>query len=156
LIPIPAVNEAISHEPAREPRANGNARRLPRDAESSPPASNGRGQTFIDDEVVSVIARIAAEHVDGVHKLGASNLRGMISRLGRSAGVEAEVGLQEAAVDIEIVVEYGYPIRDVADELREAIIDTVEATTGRSVIEVNVYVVDVHLPEMRHRGRRVV
>jgi uncharacterized alkaline shock family protein YloU len=112
-----------------------------------------RGRTFIDDEVVSVIARIAAEQVPGVHQLGRSTLRGLMARLGRSGGVAAEIGLEEAAVDLEIVVEFGHPIREVADELRETVIETIEATTGRRVIEVNVYVVDVHLPRLEQGGR---
>ena len=51
--------------------------------------------------------------------------------------------MKEAAVDVEIVAEFGHPIRDVAAQLRRAIVDGVEMMTGRSVVEVNVYVVDV-------------
>lgn len=127
----------------------------PSDREKLDQDPRHRGKTYIDDEVVSVIARIAAEQVDGVHQLGASNLRGMISRLGRKSGVEAEVGLKEAAIDLEVVVEFGYPIRDVAEELRSVVIETIEATTGRRVIEVNIFVVDVHIPQTEHRTRRV-
>ena len=127
----------------------------PSDREKLDQDPRHRGKTYIDDEVVSVIARIAAEQVEGVHQLGASNLRGMISRLGRKSGVEAEVGLKEAAIDLEVVVEFGYPIREVAEELRSVVIETIEATTGRRVIEVNIFVVDVHIPQTEHRTRRV-
>lgn len=115
-----------------------------------------RGQTFIDDDVISVIGRLAAEQVPGIHQLGDSTLRGMLGRFGRSAGVDAEVGLQEAAVDIEIVVEFGYSIREVARALREQIIATIESMTGRHVVEVNVYVVDVHVPTHTTKRRRAV
>ena len=106
-----------------------------------------RGKTFIADEVVSVIARIAAEQVEGVHQLGDSNLRGVFSRLGRHGGIESEVGLKEAAIDVDVVVEYGVPITKVARVLRRQIIDTVEYMTGRNVVEVNINVVDVHVPK---------
>ena len=113
-----------------------------------------RGKTYIADDVVSIIARIAAEQVEGVHQIGESNLRGMIARLGRSKGVESEVGLKEAAVDIEVVVEYGYPIKKVAQELRAQIIENVEYMTGRSVVEVNVHVVDVYIPKTEKQAKR--
>lgn len=128
----------------------------PSDREKLEQEPRHRGKTYIDDEVVSVIARIAAEQVEGIHQLGASSLRGMISRLGRSSGVEAEVGLKEAAIDLEVVVEFGYPIREVAEELRSVVIETIEATTGRRVIEVNIFVVDVHIPRTEHQVRRRV
>jgi len=76
-----------------------------------------RGKTFIADDVVSSIARMAAEQIDGVHQIGSSTFRALISRLGRNHGIEAEVGMKEAAIDIEIIVEFGYPIREVAESL---------------------------------------
>jgi uncharacterized alkaline shock family protein YloU len=113
-----------------------------------------RGRTFIDDEVVSVIARIAAENVAGVHQLGESTLRAFFSRMGAHHGVDAEVGMKEAAVDVEVIVEFGYPIREVAQALRQQIISTVERMTSRRVLEVNVYVIDVHVAKSEHRHRR--
>ena len=113
----------------------------------SPAKEPPRGKTFIADEVVSVIARIAAEQVEGVHQLGDSNLRGVFSRLGRHGGIESEVGFKEAAIDVDVVVEYGFPITKVASVLRKQIIDTVEYMTGRNVVEVNINVVDVHVPK---------
>ena len=120
----------------------------------SPGVPEDKGKTHIDDEVVSIIALIAAEQVEGVHQIGDSNLRGMIARMGRSKGVESEVGFKEAAVDIEVVVEYGYPIKRVASTLRKQIIESVEFMTGRVVIEVNVHVVDVHIPKVEKRTKR--
>ncbi len=119
-------------------------------------SASSRGQTFIDDEVVSIIARTAAEQVDGVHRLGEASLRTLISRLGRSHGVDAEVGMKEAAVDVEIVVEFGYPIRKVAENIRSRVIDVVEEMVGRSVLEVNVYVIDIHTPAVESRRRRTL
>ena len=111
-----------------------------------------RGKTFISDEVVSVIARIAAEQVEGVYQLGESSFRTLLSRLGRSHGIDSEVGMKEAAVDISIVAEFGYPLREVAGELRERVINAVEQMTGRAVVEVNVHIGDIHVPRMDTRA----
>lgn len=123
-------------------------------AVKSPGKEKLRGKTFIADEVVSVIARIAAEQVDGVHQLGDSNLRGVFSRLGRHGGIESEVGFKEAAIDVDVVVEYGFPITKVATVLRKQIIETVEYMTGRNVVEVNINVVDVHVPKSEIQQKR--
>jgi len=113
-----------------------------------------RGRTQIEDDVVSIIARLAAENTPGVHKIGDSTLRGLFSRLGRRHGVDSEVGTTEAAIDIEVIVEFGYPIRDMADQLREQVIESVETMTGQRVVEVNIFVVDVHVPRTERRQRR--
>lgn len=120
--------------------------------ELAPPAE--RGRTFIDDEVVSVIARIAAENVEGVHKLGESTLRAMFSGTYRHSGVASEVGMKEAAVDVEIVAEFGYSIRSITQQLRKEIIEAVERMADRRVVEVNVYVVDVHIGRVERRSHR--
>lgn len=120
--------------------------------ELAPPEE--RGRTFIDDEVVSVIARIAAENVEGVHKLGESTLRAMFSGTYRHSGVASEVGMKEAAVDVEIVAEFGYCIRTITQQLRREIIEAVERMANRKVVEVNVYVVDVHIGKVERRRHR--
>lgn len=112
-----------------------------------------RGKTYIADEVVSVIARLAAEQVDGIHQIGLSNFRSMFSR-GRGRGVESEVGLKEAAIDIDVTVIFGHPIRELAQELRESVIESVERMTGRHVVEVNINVNDVHVPGREQKSRR--
>ena len=58
-----------------------------------------------------------------------------------------EVGEIEAAVDIDLVAEYGLSIQDVAQGVRRNVIGSVERMTGLRVVEVNVVVNDVHLPE---------
>jgi len=107
-----------------------------------------RGRTVITDEVVSVIARISAEQVEGVHQIGGSSLRSVFSLRGRHDGVASEVGLKEAAVDIDLIVTYGYPIPTIARTIRKQIIEGVEYMTGRKVVEVNINVVDVHIPRV--------
>ncbi|WP_338692820.1 Asp23/Gls24 family envelope stress response protein [Streptomyces sp. Q6] len=114
-----------------------------------------RGRTTIADGVVEKIAGIAASEVPGIHALGGGFSRtmgAMRERVpgGRSSagrGVKVEVGEKQTAIDLEIVVEYGVSITDVAADVRENVIAAVERMTGLEVVEVNISVNDVHLPE---------
>lgn len=119
------------------------------------PLSGQNGTTVIADGVVSKIAGIAAREVSGVHGIGDGAARAFGTIRERipggstnySQGVSVEVGAEEAAVDVEIVAEYGVAISDVAAAVRRNIIGSVERMTGLRVIEVNINVNDVHLPE---------
>lgn len=113
------------------------------------------GSTTIADIVVSKIAGLAAKEVSGVYALGGGparaigQLRERIpgARTNHSQGVSVEVGEVEAAVDLDLVAEYGLSIQDVAEGVRRNVIGSVERMTGLRVVEVNVVVNDVHLPE---------
>ncbi|MFJ3228312.1 Asp23/Gls24 family envelope stress response protein [Streptomyces sp. NPDC086783] len=116
-----------------------------------------RGRTTIADVVVEKIAGTAARDVPGVYALGSGFARSMGSMRermpgggsGKSAtrGVSVEVGELQAAIDLEIVVEYGVSITDVAGNVREDVISAVERLAGREVVEVNITVSDVNLPD---------
>ncbi|MEU3754236.1 Asp23/Gls24 family envelope stress response protein [Streptomyces olivoreticuli] len=114
-----------------------------------------RGRTTIADGVVEKIAGLAAREVPGVHTLGGGFARtlGAVrervpgARSSVTRGVKVEVGERQTAVDLDIVVEYGVPITAVAGEVRENVIAAVERMTGLEVVEVNIAVVDVRLPD---------
>ncbi|MEH0579253.1 Asp23/Gls24 family envelope stress response protein [Streptomyces sp. NBC_00377] len=120
-------------------------------------APGSRGRTTVADVVVEKIAGMAARDVLGVYALGSGFARSMGSMRermpgagsGKSAtrGVSVEVGELQAAIDLEIVVEYGVSITDVAGAVRENVISAVERMAGREVVEVNITVSDVKLPE---------
>lgn len=118
------------------------------------PLSGDGGTTTIADVVVSKIAGIAAREVAGVHAIGGGAARAFGALRERipggstnySQGVNVEVGQSEAAVDVEIVAEYGVAIADVAQSVRRNIATSIERMTGLKVIEVNVTVNDVWLP----------
>ena len=77
-------------------------------------SNEGLGSIRVADEVVSVIAGLAAMDVDGVAGMSGGLIGGIAEMLGRrnfSKGVKVEVGEQEAAVDLSIVVTYGVDIR---------------------------------------------
>ncbi|MEU3460367.1 Asp23/Gls24 family envelope stress response protein [Streptomyces sp. NPDC006733] len=117
-------------------------------------AAHERGRTTIADGVVEKIAGLAARDVGGVHAMGAGlarTLGAMRDRVpgGKSVtrGVKAEVGEKQAALDLDIVVEYGVSIVDVAQAVRENVISAVERMTGLEVVEVNIAIDDVKLPD---------
>ncbi|MGW7426800.1 Asp23/Gls24 family envelope stress response protein [Streptomyces sp. NPDC054813] len=114
-----------------------------------------RGKTTIADGVVAKIAGMAAREVPGIHSLGAGMARAfgaMRERVpggggGVTRGVKVEVGERQAAVDLDVVVEYGVSIVDVAGGVRANVISAVERMTGLEVVEVNIVVDDVNLPD---------
>ncbi|WP_151477999.1 Asp23/Gls24 family envelope stress response protein [Streptomyces albicerus] len=114
-----------------------------------------RGRTTIADGVVEKIAGIAAREVPGVNALGGGFTRTMAAvrdrvpggRSSTGRGVKVEVGEKQTAIDLQIVVEYGISITDIAAEVRENVIAAVERMTGLEVVEVNIAVDDVHLPD---------
>lgn len=114
-----------------------------------------RGRTTIADGVVEKIAGLAARDVVGVHAMGSGLSRtfGAVrdrvpgSSKSVSRGVKVEVGEVQTALDLEIVVDYGVSISDVARAVRENVIAAVERMTGLEVVEVNIAVSDVKLPE---------
>jgi len=116
---------------------------------------SSEGTTTIADTVVSKIAGIAAKEVTGVHALGGGGGRAMGAireripgaRTNHAQGVSVEVGETEAAVDLDLVAEYGVSIADLATGIRRNVISAVERMTGLRVVEVNVVVNDVHLPQ---------
>lgn len=112
-----------------------------------------QGRTSIADSVVLKIAGVAAREVSGVHAMGAGGARAFgairerLPGAGPSVGqgVSVEVGERQAAIDIDLVVEYGVSIPDVSQAVRRNVIQRVEGMTGLEVTEVNLTVDDVYL-----------
>ncbi|MFG2988002.1 Asp23/Gls24 family envelope stress response protein [Streptomyces sp. NPDC048257] len=118
-------------------------------------APESRGRTTIADSVVEKIAGMATREVPGIHSLGSGMARtlGAVTdkvpggRPSVSRGVKVEVGERQAAIDLDVVVEYGVAIVDIAADVRTSVITAVERMTGLEVVEVNIAVDDVHLPD---------
>ncbi|MGW1766327.1 Asp23/Gls24 family envelope stress response protein [Streptomyces sp. NPDC002073] len=116
-----------------------------------------RGRTTIADGVVEKIAGLAAREVLGVHAMGSGLSRTFGAVRDRvpgggggksvSRGVKAEVGEVQTALDLEIVIDYGVSITEVARAVRENVVSAVERMTGLEVVEVNIAVTDVKLPD---------
>ncbi|MDY0339941.1 MAG: Asp23/Gls24 family envelope stress response protein [Coriobacteriia bacterium] len=108
-----------------------------------------RGITTISDAVVAKIASIATREVNGVQDLG-KQFRRLVGKISPgetlTQGVNVEVGKKEAAVDLVILVEYGYSIPALAQEVRDNVVSRVEEMTGLIVKEVNIEVDDLWIP----------
>ena len=115
-----------------------------------------QGKTTIAAAVVQKIAGIAAREISGVYAMGGGvsrafgAIRERIPGGGTGganiAGVQVEVGEKQAAVDLDIIVEYGASIVDLARAVRRNVITAVERMTGLEVIEVNIAVNDIQIP----------
>jgi uncharacterized alkaline shock family protein YloU len=112
------------------------------------------GRTTVADVVVQKIAGRAALEISGVHGFGggAGRTFGAITeripgaRATAGRGVTVEVGEKQAAIDLDIVVEYGSPIAALTQAIRLNVSGAVELMTGLDVVEININVNDVHLP----------
>lgn len=109
------------------------------------------GIVKISDEVVSVIAGIAASEIKGITGMSAS-LVGEISQIfggkkNASKGVKVSLEEDSAVIDLYITVEYGVKISEVAEKVQSNVRRTVEAMTGLTVSAVNVFVQNVILPK---------
>ena len=116
------------------------------------------GSIRIADEVVSIIAGLAATEVDGIAGMSGGIAGGIAEMLGRknfAKGVKVEVGEKEAAVDLYIIVKYGVRIPDVALAAQENVKQAIETMTGLSVVEVNVHVQGVGYPEDENKEEEV-
>ena len=123
------------------------------------PVNEGRstdgGKVTVAQGVVQKIAGIACREISGVHAMGASTSRAfgaVRERIPGSSGpnvaqgVGVEVGETEAAIDLDIVVEYGVSIADLGRSIQRNVKQAVERMTGLDVVEVNINVDDLYLP----------
>lgn len=104
---------------------------------------NDVGSIRIADEVVGIVAGLAATEVPGVAGMSGGLVGGIAEMLGKknlSKGVKVEVGEREAAIDLYIIVEYGVRIPDVALRVQENVKRAIESMTGLDVVEVNIHV----------------
>ncbi|MCX7571508.1 Asp23/Gls24 family envelope stress response protein [Tumebacillus sp. DT12] len=104
------------------------------------------GNIRIANEVIEIIAGLAATEVKGVAGMSGGVAGGIAELLGRknlSKGVKVEVGQRQCAVDLTIVAEYGVRIPEVCSEIQENVKRAIESMTGLEVVEVNISVLGV-------------
>ena len=104
---------------------------------------NQGGKIVFADDVVATIAYLAAGEVEGVHAMIGTTMEGLSEKLGKknyTKGVKVEVGSEECACDVTIIVKYGYRIQAVAQKVQEEIKNAIETMTGLKVgsVEVNI------------------
>lgn len=106
-------------------------------------ATDGAVSLKISDDVVAVIAGIAATEVEGVAGMSGGIVGDITEILGRknlSKGVKVEVGERDVSIDLFMVVKYGARIPEVAQQVQERVKEAVENMTGLNVVEVNIHV----------------
>lgn len=109
-----------------------------------------KGSVKISNEVVAIIAGVAATQVKGVVGMSGGITGGITELLGMknlSKGVKVEVGEKEASVDVFLVVEYNSNIAQVGREVQDNVKSAVESMTGLNVVTVNVNIQGVSVPK---------
>ncbi len=120
------------------------------------PLVTSDGKITVAQNVVQKIAGTAAREISGVHAMGSGSSRTFGSIRERipgssgpnvSQGVGVEVGETQAAIDLDIVIEYGVSIADLGRSIQRNVKQAVERMTGLHVVEVNIAIDDVYLPK---------
>ncbi len=131
-----------------------------RQQQQESPLKTERGSTTISNAVVSRVASLAAQEVEGV-QLGGGTARavgGILDSVaggsGQTRGVTVEVGEVEAAVDLTMSVEYGRAIHQIAEAVRTNVIRRVESLVGLRVTEVNITVNDIFFPQQEQQQQQ--
>ncbi|MCI9017074.1 MAG: Asp23/Gls24 family envelope stress response protein [Clostridia bacterium] len=113
----------------------------------------------IADDVVAVIAGVAVSEVSGVFGMAGGFAGGITEVLSGkknlSKGIKVEVGEKETKIDVNIIVEYGTRIPDIAFEIQNRVKKAVETMTGLKVIEVNVHVQGVNTDIMAEEDKKL-
>lgn len=113
--------------------------------------SSDNNEIKIADDVVAVIAGVAVSEVPGVAEMAGGFAGGITEVLSGkknlAKGIKVEVGEKDTKIDVNIIVEYGVRIPDVAFEIQNRVKKAVETMTGLNVVEVNVHVQGVNTEE---------
>jgi uncharacterized alkaline shock family protein YloU len=126
------------------------------------PLQTDHGSTSISDSVVSKIAGIASQEVDGIRmgSGGSQAVSGIIGSItgggsgSQTQGVSVEVGQEEAALDLTLTAEYGKSIPQLAEAVRRNVANRVESLVGLRVTEVNITVSNIFFPQQEAEQER--
>ena len=113
-------------------------------------ADENLGEVKIADDVVSIIAGLAAMEVDGVSSMAGNSTRELISKLGMkslSKGVKVDVLEGIVTVSLALNLKYGYSIKETTAKVQEKVKAAIENMTGLEVADVNIRVAGVDVPE---------
>ena len=110
------------------------------------------GEVQIADEVVAIIAGLAATEVEGVDSMAGNITNELVGKLGMknlSKGVKVDVTEEHVSVDLSLNIRYGYSIPSVSEQVQEKVSTTIENMTGLTVLDVNVKIAGVNMDEGR-------
>ena len=106
------------------------------------------GEVRVADEVVAIIAGLAATEIEGVASMAGNITNELVSKLGMknlAKGVKVTVDETSVAVDLALNLEYGYEIPDVSTKVQEKVKSAIETMTGLEVAVVNVRIAGVNI-----------
>ena len=106
------------------------------------------GEVHVADEVVALIAGLAATEVEGVASMAGNITNELVSKLGMknlSKGVKVEVAEKTVSVEVALNISYGYSIPEVSEKVQEKVKSAIETMTGLSVAIVNVRIATVDM-----------
>jgi uncharacterized alkaline shock family protein YloU len=109
------------------------------------------GIVKISDEVVEVIAGLAASEIDGLEGMSTTLVGGITQILSgkknSSKGIKVNVEEDKATIDLYVVVKYGVKIPEIAKKVQENVKKSVESMTGLNVAGINLYIQSIVLPK---------
>ena len=108
------------------------------------------GEVRIADEVVAIIAGLAATEVDGVDSMAGNITNELVGKLGMknlSKGVKVDVTEEHVSVDLSLNIKYGYNIPDVIERVQDRVKSAIENMTGLTVLDVNIRIAGVNINE---------
>lgn len=106
------------------------------------------GEVQIADEVVAIIAGLAATEVTGVDSMAGNITNELVGKLGMknlSKGVKVDVTEEHVSVELSLNVKYGFNIPEVSEKVQEKVKTAIENMTGLTVLDVNIRIAGVNL-----------
>ena len=110
------------------------------------------GEVQIADEVVAIIAGLAATEVEGVDSMAGNITNELVGKLGMknlSKVVKVDVTEEHVSADLSLNIRYGYNIPSVSEQVQEKVSTAIENMTGLTVLDVNVKIAGVNMDEGR-------
>lgn len=111
---------------------------------------NEQGEVIITNEVIGVIASLAAMEVDGVASMAGDATKELISKISKKAlskGVKVDIAEDEVTIVVALIIKYGYNVMDVSKKVQEKVKGTVENMTGLQTSNVNIRVAGIEVQE---------
>ena len=111
------------------------------------------GEVKIADEVVAMIAGLAATEVEGVDSMAGNITNELVGKLGMknlSKGVKVDVTEEHVSVDLSLNIKYGYNIPDVSERVQDRVKSAIENMTGLTVLDVNIRIAGVNMSAGKH------
>ena len=106
------------------------------------------GEVHISDEVVAIIAGLAATEIEGVQSMAGNITNELVSKLGMknlSKGVKVTISDDSVEVSLALTIKYGYEIPAVSKKVQDKVKSAIETMTGLTVTAVNIKIVSLNI-----------